>query len=255
MQQAKAHPIAEELITEDQPAALVAYITQDPQDIRKALELRYRVFAQDMGAQVQGADAGVDKDRFDDYCMHLVVKDQASGQIVAYSRILTNDLAARAGSFYSATEFDISKVLKPGHSYMEIGRTCVDQEFRSGSGLAHLWGFIADYMEKENIDFMMGCCSIPAEDGYLQANASMNYLRDGYMTPESMRVYPKVPVPAVAMESDNRVQPPSLLRAYLRLGVRICGELCLDEAFGVADAMILLRRQDMNHRYLKRILR
>ena len=66
MQQAKAHRIVEDLITEDQPAALVAYITQDPQDIRKALELRYRVFAQDMGAQVQGADAGIDKDRFDD---------------------------------------------------------------------------------------------------------------------------------------------------------------------------------------------
>ena len=255
MQQAKAHTIANDLMTEDQPAALVAYITQNPQDIRKALELRYRVFAQDMGADVQGSDAGIDRDRFDDYCMHLVVKDQTSGQIVAYSRILTNDLATRTGGFYSATEFDIQQVLKPGHSYMEIGRTCVDPDFRSGSGLAHLWGFIADYMEKEKIDFLMGCCSIPTRDGYRQANASMAFLREGYMTPEAMRVFPKVSVPAVPLSNTERIQPPSLLRAYLRLGVRICGELCLDEAFGVADAMILLRRDDMNHRYLKRILR
>ncbi len=254
MQQAKLQVIAEDLLTEDQPSALAAYITQDPQDIRKALELRYRVFAQDMGAQVQGADAGIDKDRFDDYCMHLVVKDLASGQIVAYSRILTNDLAARAGGFYSATEFDISQVLKPGFSYMEIGRTCVDQEFRSGSGLGQLWGFIADYMEREKIDYLMGCCSIPTQDGYIQANASMDFLRDGYMTPENMRVFPEVAVPVVEIP-EERIQPPSLLRAYLRLGVRICGELCLDEAFGVADVMILLRRQDLNLRYLKRIMR
>ncbi len=254
MQQATYQVISEDRITEDQPAALVTYITQDPQDIRKALELRYRVFAQDMGAQVQGADTGIDKDRFDDYCMHLVVKDTATGQIVAYSRILTNDLAARAGGFYSATEFDISRVLKPGHSYMEIGRTCVDQEFRSGSGLGQLWGFIANYMEEQNIDFMMGCCSIPTSDGYIQANASMDFLRDGYMVPESMRVIPNVKVPVVDVPRE-KIQPPSLLRAYLRLGVRICGELCLDEAFGVADAMILLRRQDLNLRYLKRIMR
>ena len=82
----------------------------------------------------------------------------------------------------------------------------------------------------------------------------MDFLRDGYMVPESMRVHPKIRVPVVDVP-EERIQPPSLLRAYLRLGVRICGELCLDEAFGVADAMILLRRQDLNLRYLKRIMR
>ena len=93
---------------------MVARITSDPREIRQALELRYRVFAEGMGADVQGADMGIDKDRFDDICMHLIVKDNDTDTVVAYSRILTNDLAARAGGFYSSTEFDLSKVLKPG---------------------------------------------------------------------------------------------------------------------------------------------
>ena len=117
---------------------LVARITSDPREIRQALELRYRVFAEDMGADVQGADMGIDKDRFDDICMHLIVKDNETDTIVAYSRILTNDLAARAGGFYSSTEFDLSKVLKPGKTYMEIGRTCVDPDFRTGAAIGYL---------------------------------------------------------------------------------------------------------------------
>ena len=89
----------------------------------------------------------------------------------------------------------------------------------------------------------------------LQTEGTAIEAKTANMTPEAMRVFPKVSVPAMPLSNTERIQPPSLLRAYLRLGVRICGELCLDEAFGVADAMILLRREDMNHRYLKRILR
>ena len=234
---------------------LVARITSDPREIRQALELRYRVFAEDMGADVQGADMGIDKDRFDDICMHLIVKDNETDTVVAYSRILTNDLAARAGGFYSSTEFDLSKVLKPGKTYMEIGRTCVDPDFRTGAAIGYLWGFLAEYMEVNRIDYLMGCCSIPVSGGFEQVNAIMDHLREKHMTPENLRAVPQIPVPATPTELDGKALVPSLLKAYLRIGVKICGEPYLDADFGVADAMILLRREDMNYRFLSRILR
>lgn len=236
-------------------SGLVARITTDPCEIRQALELRYRVFAEDMGASVEGAESGIDKDRFDDICMHLIVKDNDTNAVVAYSRILTNDLAARAGGFYSSTEFDLSKVLQPGKTYMEIGRTCVDPEFRSGAAIGYLWGFLAEYLEAHNIDYLMGCCSIPVADGYGLASAVMDHLRESYMTPEDMRAIPKIPLPDVNTHLDGAKLVPSLLKAYLRIGVRICGEPYLDADFGVADAMILLRREDMNYRFLNRVLR
>lgn len=236
-------------------SGLVARITSDPREIRQALELRYRVFAEGMGASVEGADMGIDKDRFDDICMHLIVKDNDSDTVVAYSRILTNDLAARAGGFYSSTEFDLSAVLQPGKTYMEIGRTCVDPDFRSGAAIGYLWGFLAEYLEAHRIDYLMGCCSIPVSGGYEHANAIMQHMREKYMTPDAMRAVPKIPVPHTETDLDGSKLVPSLLKAYLRIGVRICGEPFLDEDFGVADAMILLRREDMNYRFLSRILR
>ena len=234
---------------------LTARITTDAREIRQALELRYRVFAEGMGASVQGADLGIDKDRFDDICMHLIVKDNDTDSVVAYSRILTNDLAARAGSFYSATEFDLSNVLKPGKSYMEIGRTCVDPDFRSGAAIGHLWGFLASYLEEHRIDYLMGCCSIPVNNGFEEASAIMDYLRDSHMTPANIRAIPKIALPHVDTDLDGGRLVPSLLKAYLRIGVKVCGEPFLDADFGVADAMILLRREDMNYRFLNRILR
>lgn len=227
--------------------------TTNPDEIQEALRLRYRVFALGMGASVSGAEQGLDKDQFDDFCKHLIVKDLDANKIVGYSRILTNKRAKQAGGFYSATEFDLTNLLNTNKKLLEIGRTCVDPDFRGGPTIAQLWYFLADYMKKKDIDYLMGCCSIPTNDGYVQANATMQYIRKKYLTSEDLRVIPKVPVPNVCLDEEGKVKPPSLLKAYLRLGVRICGELCLDKDFGVADAFILLEQKDLDLKYLKRI--
>ena len=101
----------------------------------------------------------------------------------------------------------------------------------------------------------MGCCSIPVSGGFEQVNAIMDHLREKHMTPENLRAVPQIPVPVTPTELDGKALVPSLLKAYLRIGVKICGEPYLDADFGVADAMILLRREDMNYRFLSRILR
>src|SRR5690606_36027942 len=105
-------------------------------------------------------------------------------RVVGYSRILTNELAARAGGFYSATEFDLTNILEPGKRYMEIGRTCVDPDLRSGAVIGLLWSGIAQFMSAHNIDFLMGCASIPLADGYSRAVAIVDYLREHHFTPE-----------------------------------------------------------------------
>ncbi|MDF1763490.1 MAG: GNAT family N-acetyltransferase [Oleibacter sp.] len=234
---------------------LVTRLTTNKREIRQALELRYRVFAEDMGASVQGADLGIDQDRFDEYCMHLIVKDEISDRVVGYSRILTNELATRAGGYYSATEFDLSNVLKPGKTYMEIGRTCIDLNFRCGAAIGHVWRFLTDYMEEHQIDYLMGCCSIPITDGFGRINAVMDYLSEKHFTPDDQRAIPKIAIPSIKNDIEGKRFVPSLLKAYLRMGVLICGDAYHDRDFGVADALILLKREDLNHRYIERLLR
>jgi putative hemolysin len=246
MHQATAHQSA---ASNDAP--LVARITQDPAEIRQALQLRYRVFAEGMGAKIDSGEAGIDRDHFDDVCLHLIVKDVSTNRVIGYSRIITNDVAEQTGGFYSATEFDMSRVIQPGKTYMEIGRTCVDPDFRSGAVIGMLWSGIAQFMSAHDYDFLMGCASIPLNDGYARAIAIINHLREKHFTPEDMRAEPKVHMPRISVDMDGASFVPPLLKAYLRIGVKVCGEPCLDKDFNVADALILLGRDDINSRYLR----
>jgi len=232
-------------------APLVVRITTDEQEIHQALQLRYRVFAEGMGAQMASADQGIDRDHFDDHCHHLIVKDAASGSVVGYSRILTNDMLDNTGGFYSATEFELDNIILPGKSYMEIGRTCVDPDFRSGAVIALLWSGIGQFMTTYGIDYLMGCASISLAEGTTKALAIIDYLREKHFTDESLRVTPKIGLAKMQVNQDGKSLVPPLLKTYLRIGAKVCGEAFHDRDFNVADVLILLPKEDINQRYLR----
>jgi putative hemolysin len=70
-----------------------------------------------------------------------------------------------------------------------------------------------------------------------------------------MRAEPKVHMPRIDVELDGKALVPPLLKAYLRIGVKVCGEPCLDKEFNVADALILLKSDEINQRYLRHFAR
>ena len=47
---------------------------------------------------------------------------------------------------------------------------------------------------------------------------------------------------------------PALLRAYVRLGARVCGEPCRDPDFGVADVLMLLDVRELNPSYSRHFI-
>ena len=51
-------------------------------EVAEAQALRYRVFAEELGARLESEGACTDSDRFDDFCEHLTVRDSASGEVV-----------------------------------------------------------------------------------------------------------------------------------------------------------------------------
>lgn len=236
-------------------ASLEARITRDASEIHQAMRLRYKVFSEDMGANLASADEAIDKDCFDDYCHHLIVSDVTNGQVVGYSRILTSALLPQVGSFYSATEFELSQVIKADKNYMEIGRTCVDPDYRSGPVIALLWSAIGSFMADNHIDALMGCASISLADGGTKALAIIDHLREKYFTSEDCRATPKLGVAQIAVNMDGKSLLPPLLKAYLRMGAKVCGEACLDRDFNVADVLILLPKENINQRYMRHFIK
>lgn len=225
-----------------------------PAEIIATQQLRYRIFAGELGAQIDGGESGLDTDQYDAHCDHLMVIDNTTGEVIACTRILTEDAAEAAGGFYSASEFDLEMIHSLPGRVMEIGRTCVAAEHRSGAVIATLWQGIAEYITREGYDYLFGCASIGLEDGGAAAHHILDTLRAKHMSPESQRVLPYYGLPVADKKLMGSVRMPPLLKAYVSLGAKACGEAYWDRDFNCADVFMLLNVTDLNPRYARHFL-
>lgn len=219
--------------------------------LREAQALRYRVFSSEFDAQLKGADQGLDMDDYDRHCAHIGVRDLNTGALVATTRLLDHRAAQRLGRFYSEEEFALDGLDNLQGPVLEIGRTCVDPDYRNGGTIAVLWSELAEVLNEGGYRYLMGCASIPMRDGGIQARAVMQRLRERYLCQQNLRAEPKTPLPPMEVPDNLTAELPPLLKAYMRLGAKICGEPCWDPDFGVADVFILLKRDELCPRYAR----
>lgn len=230
-------------------------LAENYDEIEQCLRLRYRVFAQEMGARLSSNDDGIDKDRFDEFCKHLMVFDNDSGKVIATTRLLLSEDAEKSGYFYSETEFDLELILSQPGRYMEVGRTCIDPASRKGSVLAILWQGIADVIVRHKVDYLIGCASISLRDGDDYINSVMHVLRKKYFSPNDQRVRPLVPLRIQQHAGVEDAAVPTLLKGYLRQGAMICGEPHWDAEFNVADVFVLLACEKISDSYQRHFLK
>lgn len=231
-------------------------LTRCPNRIEAAQRLRYRIFSEEYGSDLGAATPGLDVDRFDALCEHLMVTDDDTGELVATTRILHEHDAESAGGFYSAGEFDLAALSTLPGDVAELGRTCVHPDYRNGGTITLLWAAVADYLTERNVSYLIGCASISMADGGSRAWRIARHLQRDYLTGPECRVIPRRPLPHLAHpEHDQPEEIPALIRAYMRLGAKVCGEPCWDPEFRCADLLVLL---DVNHlaaRYSRHFLR
>lgn len=227
---------------------------QTREEIEATQRLRYRIFAGELGAQIDGGEGQLDRDEFDVHCRHLMVIETATGNVVACTRLLDGAQAANAGGFYSAGEFDLAMLDSLPGRVLEIGRTCVDAEYRSGAVIGLLWQGIAAYITSHGYDYLFGCASIGLEDGGASAHAILDTIRSKYLAPERQRVRPFIPLPAADARPTEKPKMPPLLKAYVSLGAKACGEAYWDRDFNCADVFMLLNVSELNPRYARHFL-
>ncbi len=234
---------------------LFVELAADAGAVREAQALRYQVFGEEMGARLPSAHAGLDVDALDPYCQHMVVRETDSGRVVGCTRLLRDTDARRAGRFYAEGEFAMDALVALPGRLLELGRTCIAPSYRCGSAIAVLWSGVAAYIRLQGIDFLFGCASVALGEDDVQAAAIMNRLRRLAMTPASLRVAPRAPLLNSNVPDDVLDAPlPPLLKAYLRLGAKVCGEPCRDPSFGVADVLMLLDVSELNPAYSRHFL-
>lgn len=232
---------------------LIAKWAQTPSELLAIQRLRAEVFGKEYGISFDGPQ-GIDTDRLDLYCEHLMVYDVANSCVVATTRVLDAENAKAAGGFYSANEFDVTAITNLQGRVLELGRTCVDPEYRSGAAITVLWSALADYLMANNFNYLIGCASISLSDGGYNFANIMPSLRENYFVAPELRVSPNRELIIEAASQQKVVMPP-LLKAYLKMGCKIGGEACWDPEFNCADVFVLLDVAALSARYAMRFLK
>jgi len=236
------------------PAGLVVRLAENAAEVCQAQRLRYAVFGEEMGARVPGG-AGLDCDRFDRFCDHLIVREQAGGAVVGTYRMLPPAGRRRAGGWYCADEFDVRRIDAFANETVEIGRACVAPAFRSGHAIALLWAGLLRYVLQRGFRYVIGCVSLETRDGGHIAATLCRRLLQNHMAPPEWRVTPRRAFVLEGWRDVPDAPMPALLKGYLRLGAQVCGEPAWDGDFDTADVLMVLALTQTNPRYVDRLLR
>jgi putative hemolysin len=238
-------------------------LSTDPDLVDAAQRLRHQVFTSEPGFALKddGYSGGRDADRFDEFCDHLLVREDTSGELVGCYRMLPPPGAIAAGGLYTATEFDVRALDSLRPSLVEMGRAVVRHDHRNGGVVLLMWAGILAYLDRCGYDYVAGCVSVPvlgAPDEPLgtQIRGVRDFVRRRHSS--EFVVHPHRPVVVDGRGLDDieppaRLSVPPLMRGYLRLGARVCGDPAHDPDFGVGDFPALLDKRQADVRYLKRL--
>jgi putative hemolysin len=219
--------------------------------VRDAQALRHRVFAGELGAVLHSPEPGLDIDPFDADCDHLVILTEEE-EVVGTYRMLP---PGRRSTLYSDGEFDLRGLARLRPGLVETGRSCVHPDHRSGAVINLIWQGIARYMHLHDHRWLVGCASVPLDDGGATAAGVWEVTRRRHLAPPAWRVTPRRPWPTTTPElTDRKVTMPPLLRGYLRIGAWVCGPPAHDPDFGVADFLVLLGLDRVDPRYMRHFL-
>jgi putative hemolysin len=229
--------------------------------IEHAQRLRYQVFTSEPGFTLPDVTDGRDADRFDEYCDHLLVRDDDTSELIGCYRMLPPPGAISAEGLYTATEFDISALDPLRPSLVEMGRAVVREDHRNGAVVLLMWAGILAYLDHCGYDYVTGCVSVPIQSAPdeipgRQIRGVRDFVLQRHASRYRVRPYRPVVLDGKSLdeiEAPARVAIPPLMRGYLRLGSRTCGEPAHDPDFGVGDFMILLDKRQADVRYLNRL--
>ena len=233
-------------------------LASTPEEVREVQRLRYKVFIEAMNLSALANPEGLDKDEFDDYCDHLIVRDSKTLSVVGTYRVLSPHGARRMGKFYSEQEFDLSRLSNLRGRIAEAGRACIHPDYRSGGVIMMLWAGLASFMKREQCEYLIGCASVSLADGGNNAAALYHSIKDGNLAPAEYRVTPHLPFPIEERAfgvSGHAAQVPPLIKGYLRSGAWICGQPAWDPDFHSADFFMMLPLAKLDGRYARHYLK
>ena len=244
-------------------------IAEKKSELKKAQALRYSVFYKEKKAipTMSKKILRLDYDKVDKFADHLIVIDKNrtdfKNKIVGTYRLLRGDVAAHCVGFYTSSEFDLSKILNSykNNQILELGRSCVHQDYRNGTIMNLLWKAIAEYVKLYDIKILLGCASFHGTDVMKYTN-ELSYLRKNFSLPDELsvksldtKIYPvNTGINSNTYDLRTFVKLPPLIKGYLRIGGKVSHDCFVDYKFNTIDLCVIVTTNSIDEKYKKKYL-
>ena len=252
--------------------SLEVRLAKTAEDIDNAQSLRYQVFYAEMGAKPspEMAASSRDFDAHDEFCDHLLLIDhdrKDKNNVIGTYRLIRRPAAEKCGGFYSSAEYDVSRLIEYPGEILELGRSCIAAEYRTGAVMQLLWRGLGMYIARHNIALMFGCASLPGTDPEA-LKLPLSYLYHHHLAPPALRTkalperYVDMKMlPREAFDPDTafnelKLDPrggsnslPPLIKGYIRVGGFVGDGAVVDYQFNTTDICIIVKTDLMTRRY------
>lgn len=254
----------------NEPKTVRVRLASTFEDVAAVQRLRWQVFqGGDVAMGREAQETHIDRDGYDEICDHLVAVAAVTGpsgdvtheEVVGTYRLLRGSIADKNLGYYTAHEFDLSRLLHHAHNLdgepLEIGRSCVRKDFRTGAVIQALWRGLGVYVRQHRISMLFGCASFPGTDP-AAFSAALSLLNHGHLAPVDRRPHslsgtrpPLLPRDGYDPQIAFGSLPP-LIKGYLRAGAKFGDGVYIDTEFNTVDVCALVETQSMSRRYFAR---
>jgi putative hemolysin len=244
--------------TEIEEGRYLVRFARTAEEIDAALHLRFEVFNLELKEGLESSYLTErDEDEFDHTSHHLLVIQKDTNEVVGTYRLRTYEMAQSRHGFYTEQEFDLANLPEEVlQQSVEIGRACIDRNYRNTKVLFLLWKGLAMYTLFTKKRYLFGCCSLFSQDCTEGSRALRMFERDNYMLQQRFRVEPREacackPEDYLTHDSGEDLELPRLFKTYLRIGARVCGEPVIDRQFKTIDFFVIFDVKTIEERYYK----
>jgi len=233
-------------------------------EIKKAQSLRYKIFFKEKKIKKKSFKFLLqrDYDFYDKISDHLIIIDnnrEIRDNVIGTYRLLRGNCAKLYRGFYTEQEFDISNLKKNFSSkdILELGRSCVHPQYRSGIILKLLWQGISNYIKMYKIKILMGCASFHGTNPS-KFKDEFSLLYESYRLPENYDVKSlqsnEISFNKNINHSTTLNKLPPLIKGYLRAGGMVSENFYIDREFETIDYCVIMLTEKIVSRYQNKFL-
>ena len=233
-------------------------------EIKKAQSLRYKIFFKEKKIKKKSFKFLLqrDYDFYDKISDHLIIIDnnrEIRDNVIGTYRLLRGNCAKLYRGFYTEQEFDISNLKKNFSSkdILELGRSCVHPQYRSGIILKLLWQGISNYIKMYKIKILMGCASFHGTNPS-KFKDEFSLLYESYRLPED---YDVKSLQSNEISFNKNINHPTILnklppliKGYLRAGGMVSENFYIDTEFETIDYCVIMLTEKIVSRYQNKFL-